>query len=186
MPAENKTPFGLPTGRLQIKSADEPDNKLCFVEAQFNPKEIEIKRTVSWAKHAETGKANAKNKQEPGVHLEFTAGEGRSLTIELLFDAYEKSAEKPFTVDVAAQVKALETLASVREMDPKAKEDKRRPHRCMVAWNSQTFGTPGFSCVIDSLSTKYTMFDTDGTPLRATCTVSLKEANFLHLAKPAK
>jgi hypothetical protein len=186
MTQQNETPFGLPPGRLEIKSADEPNNTECHVKAQFNPKEIEIKRSISWAKHAETGKSNAKNKQEKGVHLEFTAGDGRSLTIELLFDAYEESAEASFKVDIAAQVKALETLASVRDMNPKAKEDKRRPHRCMVTWNSETFGTPGFSCVIDSLSTKYTMFDSKGKPLRATCTVSLKEANFLHLAKPAK
>jgi hypothetical protein len=30
--------------------------------------------------------------------------------------------------------------------------------------------------VIESLSTKYTMWDTNGKPLRATCTVKLREA----------
>ena len=35
----------------------------------------------------------------------------------------------------------------------------------------------GFRCVIESLSTKYTMFSDQGVPLRATCTVKLKEAD---------
>jgi hypothetical protein len=33
-----------------------------------------------------------------------------------------------------------------------------------------------FPCVIESLSTKYTMWNTNGKPLRATCTVKLKAA----------
>jgi hypothetical protein len=40
-----------------------------------------------------------------------------------------------------------------------------------------------FRCVIESLSTKYTMFSDDGVPLRATCTVKLKEADVVSMAK---
>jgi hypothetical protein len=36
---------------------------------------------------------------------------------------------------------------------------------------------PTFKCVIESLSVKYTMFSDQGVPLRATCTVKLKEAD---------
>ena len=50
----------------------------------------------------------------------------------------------------------------------------RRPHHCVVSWGDR--GLPKFQCVIESLSTKYTMFSSDGKPLRATCTVKLKEA----------
>jgi hypothetical protein len=180
MTAQNETPFGLPTARITIKSADDPTDENTVI-AQFNPKELEIKRTVPWSKPAETSKKNAKKKEEPGIHLEFTGAESRTMTIELLFDAYEQNAEKPFVDDISKQVATLEKLASVRDASPSAKEESRRPHLCMVTWGG-TFGK-GFSCVIDSLSTKYTMFDSDGTPLRATCTVSLKEANFLALAK---
>jgi hypothetical protein len=44
----------------------------------------------------------------------------------------------------------------------------------VVAWGDR--GLPKFQCVIESLSTKYSMFSSDGQPLRATCTVKLKEA----------
>jgi hypothetical protein len=77
-------------------------------------------------------------------------------------------------VNVASQVAILETLARVRNpTDPD--ENKRRPHQCVVAWGGR--GLPSFKCVIESLSTKYTVFSGDGEPLRATCTVKLKEAH---------
>lgn len=182
MTQQNETPFGLPKERIMIKSADEPGNKGLEVTAQFNPKELEIKRPVPWSKPAETGKANKKKKEDQGIHLEFTGADSRTMTVELLFDGYEESAGEPFVKDVVAEVKKLEALASVRDAKPNAKEELRRPHLCMVVWG-KTFGSDGFRCVIDSLTTKYTMFDSDGQPLRATCTVSLKEANFLSLAK---
>jgi hypothetical protein len=186
MSEQNETPYGLPTGRIMIKSADEPNNEKLQVEAQYNPKELEIKRTVPWSKPAESNKGNQKSKQEGGIHLEFTGAEGRTMTLELLFDGYETAAGEPFYIaDVTKQIEKLETLASVRDTKPKAPEDMRRPHRCMVIWGD-TFGSEGFRCVIDSLSVKYTMFDTKGKPLRATATVSLKEANFLSLPKKGK
>jgi len=42
---------------------------------------------------------------------------------------------------------------------------------------------PNFNCVIESISTKYTMFSSEGAPLRATCTVKLKEADVVARAK---
>jgi hypothetical protein len=106
--------------------------------------------------------------------LEFTGAEGRSLTLELLFDAFEGKGS-PRSVDVQGNVAKLEKLAAVR--DPTSKDDmKRRPHHCVVVWDNVL---PRFECVIENLSTKYSMFDSDGTPLRATCTVKLKEAKIV-------
>jgi hypothetical protein len=76
-------------------------------------------------------------------------------------------------------VKALETLASVWKPHSK-KENERRPHRCVVKWGKTV---NGFRCVIESLSTKYTMFSDAGVPLRATCTVKFKEADVVTMAK---
>jgi hypothetical protein len=90
-----------------------------------------------------------------------------------LFDGYEQSAGAGFTVDVASEISKLEKLASV--INPgSSKEDDRRPHHCMCTWGTTL---KGFKCVVESLSTKYTMFDMSGKPLRATCTVKLKEAD---------
>ena len=44
----------------------------------------------------------------------------------------------------------------------------------MVSWGGAKL--PNFECVIESLSIKYSMFSSEGDPLRATATVKLKEA----------
>ena len=53
-------------------------------------------------------------------------------------------------------------------------EDKKRPPRIKVSWGDRL---PPFIGVLESVSTKYTMFLRDGTPVRATCGLKLLEAN---------
>ncbi len=169
-------------GKVAIGSLDEPGPHT-FVEAQFNPKELEIAMNVPWTKSADTNKANAKGAKGSGgatqpIQMEFTGAEGRSLTLELLFDGYETGTEGR-SVSVAQKVAVLTKLASVRNKKSTTEEFKR-PHRCLAVWGSVL---PAFQCVITSLSTKYTMFDAAGNPLRATCTVKLTEAEAVKLAK---
>jgi len=163
--------YGRATAKIEIQSLDDGTN----VKAQYNPKELQIDRTVPWSPTGEANKANAQtaSADNSGIHLEFTGAQGRTLSVELLFDGYENQGGAGFTVDVAGEVSKLEKLASVRKPGS-SKEDDRRPHHCMVAWGTTL---RGFKCVIESLSTKYTMFDMGGRPLRATCTVKLKEAD---------
>lgn len=164
-------------GKVVIGSIDDP---AIFVEAQFNPKELEIARSVPWQKATDTNKANGRGGSgagagAQGIQLEFNGAEGRSLSLELLFDDYEA----PAPGRVTAAVQALEKMASVREPGSN-KEEMKRPHRCLAVWGT---ALPPFKCVIESLSTKYTMFNAAGVPLRATCTVKLKEADAVKVAK---
>ena len=134
----------------------------------FNPKELQVDKNVPWKVNPQANKSPDK-----GIQLEFSGAEGRSMSIELLFDGYEQN------LSVAPEIKKLNNLASPRDA-VNAKEDLRRPHLCMVTWGKTI---EKFTCVIESLSTKYTMFSDQGDPLRATCTVKLKEANVLSMAK---
>ncbi|MBA3539406.1 MAG: hypothetical protein H0T79_07230 [Deltaproteobacteria bacterium] len=168
--------FQAATAKLTIKSLDPGGPE---VSAQYNPKELQIDKAVPWSKHAAANKTNAKE-EKAGIHLEFTGAEGRSMSVELLFDGYENKGKIASGGTVIEKVKALEELASVRKPNSK-KEDERRPHWCVVTWGQK--GIPSFRCVIESLSTKYQMFSEDGLPLRATCTVKLKEADLVSLAK---
>jgi len=163
--------FGKATARLYIGNVDPVDGGPVHVEGDYNPKELQIDKTMPWGKHSYSNKNGDTAKNDRGnLHLEFTGAEGRTMTIELLFDGYEKKES------VAGKVASLEKLTSV--MKPtSSKEEERRPPLCVVAWGDK--GLPKFTCVIESLSTKYTMFGSDGTPLRATCTVKLKEADTL-------
>jgi hypothetical protein len=164
--------FGSAGTKISIGSLDGGPT----VTAQYNPKELQIDKSVPWSKVNEANKSNAGSDQTQGIHLEFTGAEGRSMSIELFFDGYEPNGNK---VDVAAKIKDLETLASV--IQPGAvKEDLRRPHRCVVKYGPTI---PSFRCVIESLSTKYLMFGDGGEPLRATVTVKLKEADVVSMGK---
>lgn len=148
-------------GVLWIGSLDDTN---LTVKAQYNPKELQVDKNIPWKKKDQANKANTS-----GLHLEFTGAEGRTMSVELLFDEYEKGNAG----DVGPLVKSLNDMASVWQ-GSSPDEDKRRPHLCVVTWGT-TINT--FKCVIESLSTKYTMFSSKGVPLRATCTVKLKEAN---------
>jgi hypothetical protein len=157
--------FIPPGAKISIGSLDEAG---ISVDAQYNPKELQIDKSVPWQKH---NKANAN-----GLQLEFTGAEGRTMSIDLLFDGYEENAS------IQDSVAVLEQLATVRQ--PNASQDElRRPHHCVVVWGTVMGGGDNkFKCVIEQISTKYTMFSQDGTPLRATVTLKLKEAERVSMA----
>ncbi len=172
-------PFQPATAKLTIGSLDtDPDGAMpngLHVEAHYNPKELQVDKNIPWNKVNQANQAN-----NNGIHLEFTGAEGRSMSVDMLFDGYETGGMAGKKT-VSQAIADLETLASV--IDPTSTdENKRRPRLCVVVWGS---GMPTFRCVIESLSTKYTMMTTDGVPLRATCTVKLKEADVVSAAKAA-
>jgi hypothetical protein len=169
--------FANDVAKLWIGNAEPIKGKDVHLEADYNPKELQVDKSMPWSKHSYSNKNGDTAKNDRGnLHLEFTGAEGRSMTIELLFDGFENNSTDGGKKTVEQKVHELERLTNV--MDPKNKdESKRRPPLCVVAWGDA--GLPSFRCVIESLSTKYTMFGRDGTPLRATCTVKLKEADTL-------
>ena len=131
------------------------------LEAQYNPKEIGIDKSVPWQK------SPTSSGDQP--ELQFTSAEGRSMSFELFFDEYESGGN--------VHTKYVEKLLGfTRVMDPSksAPEDKRRPTRVRIAWGG---GIPDFEGVIESVSTKYTMFLPSGAPCRCTCSIKVKEAS---------
>jgi hypothetical protein len=140
-------------GTVSIGSVDEPG---LTVHAQYNPKELQVDKTVPWQKKSQANKSG-----DTGIQLEYTGADGRSMSLELLFDGFESK------TSVADKVDMLNQMASVLSPGD-ADETKRRPHLCVVKWGDTV---PKFTCVIESLSAKYTMFSEAGVPLRATCTV---------------
>jgi hypothetical protein len=144
--------FSSPYSKLTIASL-EPEAADLVVEAQYNPKELQIEKAVPWMEHQ-------------GMQLEYGGIKSRSMTIEMLFDGYEQGAS------IDDRVAKLERLSSPRD-ESSRREAMRRPHRCVVVWGDR--GMPRLRCVIESLVTKYVMWDREGTPVRAICTVKVKE-----------
>jgi hypothetical protein len=138
------------------------------ISAQYNPSAVQVDMTIPWNANPQSNKS-----PEKGIQLEFTGAQGRTMSLELTFDGYEKNES------IAGKVATLNKMASV--IDPgSSDENLRRPYHCVVTWGSTI---ANFRCVIESLSTKYTMFSDTGVPLRATCTVKLKEADVVKMKK---
>lgn len=162
------SPSFLPArAKLWIASLDKPELEL---HAQYNPKELQVDKQIQWSDHGQRDNRTEAERTDSSTQsdLEFNGVGERTIQLELLFDGYEKG------VSVEPDVERLEELSTVH--NPEASEEVR-PHHCLVGWGVQLGGMRPFPCVIESLSTKYTMWDTNGTPLRATCTVKLKEAD---------
>lgn len=172
--------IGESQAKFAIASLDEPGQALT-VYAQFNPKELTISRPVPWGDAGEAGGGNS-GSNKAGIEKQFTGAKGRSLTVELLFDETEKKLRDGKIVE---NIGKLEKLASVRE--PKSKtEEMRRPHWCIATWGSvlkEKTDAAAFRCVIEQIDTKYEMFDAQGNPLRARCTLKLTEATSVSTKK---
>lgn len=117
---------------------------------EYNPPEFESSKDVNWA---EIG--------IPGLNFpiqQFIRGGLRSLSLEVYFnvDYYDQQ------YDVRDSVKRLESLVEKTE-------ETLSPPICLFSW-----GDFQFTCVIGSVTARYTMFDRDGTPIEATVHLSLR------------
>lgn len=168
MTAAHSPLWGHQIEKLTIGSLDDVHLQ---VVAQYNPRELQIDKQIPWAQRDCLPSAEGQDKEHGAA--EITAAPTRSTSIELLFDGYEAHRS------VQPQIDKLEQLSSIRKPGS-PDEDLRRPHYCVVAWGAAS--TRSFRCVIETLTTRVTMFAPDGAPLRASCTVKLKEVNVL--AKP--
>lgn len=162
------TQFAPARAKLWIGSLDQPGIE---IRAQYNPKELQVDKQIKWEPHkgkeSRTGDARKENSKQ--ADLEFNGAPTRSLTVELLFDGYEAGRS------IQGEIAILEELSSAT--DPESpNEALRRPHHCVVAWGDAQEGMRPFRCVIESLGVKYSMWNSNGVPLRATCTVKLTEA----------
>src|SRR5215470_42215 len=96
----------------------------------------------------------------PGLQapiLQFVHGNTRTLSMELFFDTYEKGQ------DVTDETKKVYQLLEIES-------STHAPPICDLSWGKFTF-----TGVLDHVSGKYTMFLEDGTPVRATLSVTFKE-----------
>jgi hypothetical protein len=96
----------------------------------------------------------------PGLRtppIQYVRGNGRALKMELFFDTYElRSDVRQDTRRVTALLESDLIL--------------RAPPILLFSW-----GGLNFRCVLESVGQRFTMFLEDGTPVRATLTVSFKE-----------
>ena len=119
------------------------------IPVMFNPEEYSLDVGNTFAEVA-----------IPGLRtppIQYVRGNIRTLAMELFFDTYEVKA------DVRSQTRQI---TSLMDKDP----GTHAPPILLFSW-----GSLNFQCVLESAGQKFTMFLEDGTPVRATLTVSFKE-----------
>jgi hypothetical protein len=170
----NQVGYDVGVAKLSIGSIDDIELQ---VTAQYNPSQLDMQRTVTWQRsgNKKDNRPDHRRLEPPDNDLEFTGGEGRSLTLELLFDGVETG------TCVEPQIEALDVMATlIKELEDS--DHDPRPHQCVIVWG--TNGMRPLVCVIESLGVKYLMFDRTGKPLRAMATVKVKEASVSKFDRP--
>ena len=89
--------------------------------------------------------------------LQYVRGNARTLSMELFFDTYEQQ------TDVRKHTDKIYGLLGINS-------ETHVPPICTFKW-----GKFNIRCVVERVGGRYTLFLADGTPVRATLTVSLKE-----------
>jgi hypothetical protein len=96
----------------------------------------------------------------PGLQtspIQYVRGNLRTLTMELFFDTYEQKS------DVRNKTRHITALLD-KDVNTQA------PPILLFSW-----GSLNFRCVLESAGQRFTMFLSDGTPVRATLSVNFKE-----------
>lgn len=124
---------------------------------QYNPKEFKADKSVSWKEHDDQGQGKAP--------LEFQKGGPLVVTMDLYFDTTNEG-----NSDVRAKwVNKLLYLTNPLIPDQNDTK-KKRPPKVKFTW-----GGFNVTCVVESVNTTFLMFSEGGNPVRARCTVKLKE-----------
>jgi hypothetical protein len=138
-------------------SLSTPGAEIGSIDFQFNPKELTLAKTASWAR--ETAKGNKKSGPP-----QYNGPQPSKLTLELFFDASEKQ-------DSSVVKRVDKLFACCVPTDSSLAKKKESPPWVLFRWG----GLTGFLAYISSVSVKYTLFTSSGVPIRATCTVTLEE-----------
>lgn len=147
----------MPKQKVTIQPLDDNLNhKGSAIESYyFNPTEYTIETKNQYQRTAMPGL--------PTPITQFISGETQTISLSLFFDTYEKKEDvRKYTGQV---VKLMEINSELHH-----------PPVCEFTWGKALSSTKNvFNGVIDSCSQKYTMFLDDGTPVRATLTLSISE-----------
>jgi nucleoid-associated protein YgaU len=135
----------------------QPGSKRGVIDFQFNPKEVTITKSATW-------KRESSKKSKKASPPEFTGPEPSKMTLEMFFDA---TGPRDGSV-VAAVEKLLSCCVATEET---AGHEKPMPPLVVLHWGSIS----SFPAFVTSVSAKFTLFSSDGTPIRAVCSVSLEE-----------
>ncbi len=148
---------GKPTkARLRVVQGEVPVKELTFT---FNPAEYTIAKSSSWNRPTTSG---AKSSTKP----QFQGANAQTLAMEIFFDEFEAGGE------VSSKVTSL--LDWIKPTADSVKKKHPEPPILSFEWGDNQ-ALSNFRAYLKSVSAKYTMFRSDGTPSRASATITLEE-----------
>lgn len=138
----------FPTGYQQayLEIEGEGQKIVCW----FNPKEYTVSKTNNWTVKAKVG--------APLPDVQFTGGNARELTLELLFDTSDTGNK-----DVTAVCNRLFKMMEADKKFASGGKNTGRPPKVTFGWGRVL----SFKAVPKSLNVQFTLFRSDGTPIRA-------------------
>jgi len=144
-----------PTKAVISKVGDDSKKVTCH----FNPDSFAVGRTIEWKPTTTIGGDVSE--------LQFSGGKAHELgPIELVFDTTDTGQ------DVRDQYKVLtDELAQIDPDTVNSRTGKGHPPKCKFHWGSFL----SFTAVITKIDQTFTMFKSDGTPLRAKVKVTFLE-----------
>ncbi len=141
-----------------------------FIPVQYNPKELQF------SKSAQIADINIPGLDSP--LLQFVRGQAETLKLELFFDTTEDGMGDTATSVTTETDRIYELI--------KIEPDRHAPPVCEFIWNDKFPGSDisaslgnqrrnEFQCLFTQVDQKFTLFSSQGVPLRATLNVILKE-----------
>ncbi len=138
--------------KAKIIPLDQNGNRKQAIDVLFNPEQYSMKKGNQFAAIAIPGRQNP--------IIQFIKGEAETLTLDLFFDTHTSWNN----VDVRKEY--TDKISDLLHIDA----DIHAPPVCVFEW-----GGHSFTGIIENIDKKFTMFDKEGKPLRATLGISFKE-----------
>jgi nucleoid-associated protein YgaU len=147
----------LERASLRVDDGDPQTTELRFM---YNPAELSTSKSSTWSRPQARGATST-------ARPEFQGANPQSVSMEIWFDAWDDP-----SVDVTARVKTLfewtrPTQSSIDRQTP-------RPPVLRFEWGTSTV-LADFRGYLKSVQAKYVLFKPDGSPIRASCSLSLEE-----------
>lgn len=148
---------GLTKAALRVVAGQTTRDRVTFL---FNPTEYTVTKGATWNRPQSSGAKSATKPQFGGTNPQ-------TLAMEIFFDDWE-ARKGTIAADVAALLEWTKpTPASVQKKKPE-------PPILTFDWGNNP-AIHDFRGYLKSISAKYTLFDTDGTPLRVSATITMEE-----------
>ena len=140
--------------KLSIKNLDNGEE----FKVLFNPTEYTFEDSSKWQEQEG-------NRRRP--ELQYTGGERKRLSMELFYDTYEAKEDVRLYTGKLQQLLVVTTDGG---------NNGKRPPVVELSWGQAQSGVGfPFKCVLESLKQQFTLFTSDGMPVRAKVSVSFKE-----------